>query len=385
MNKHFVFFIFMIVMILFLLTGCWNYRELDKLAIVSGLAVDKSGKGDKFLLTAEVIDIKQGMNEVKIGSIRIESEGDTIFDAMRNMVKISGKRLYWSHAKIVIVSQDVAKESIIPIVDWISRDQEPRLTLNILVSKEKTAKELLSQESVTTEIRSFEMSYMLTGNNLLSKSPTVEVYELLNDLSDDGISPALPTIGITINEGKKTSELSGTAAFKNDKLIGFLDGEEAKYLLFIKNKIKGGSLVVKTTEEEASDNITLEIFKNKTKIKPIYSEGKLLIKIHINTEVSIAEEDNGVDYISEKGRIKLKTYAEKSLEKDIENVIKKVQRDFGSDIFGLGKIVKAELPFLWKDIKNDWNDIFNDLEVEVKAEVQIRNSGLTILPVKVGE
>ncbi len=385
MNKHLVFLIFMIILILFLLTGCWNYRELDKLAIVSGLAVDKNEKGDGFLLTAEVIDIKQGTTEIKISSIRVESEGKTIFDAMRNMIRISGKRPYWSHAKVIILSQDVAKESVIPIVDWISRDQEPRLTLNILVSKEKTAKELLSQKSVTTDIRSFEMNYMLTGNSVLSKAPKVEIYELMNGLSGDGISPSLPAIGVTTNEGERTSELSATAVFKRDKLVGFLDGEDTKYYLFIKNKIKGGLLVVRISDEGTSDDITLEIFKNKTKIKPIYSDGKLLIKIHVKTEVSIAEEDTNVDYISKKGRTKLKPHAEKSLEGDIENVIKKVQSDFGTDIFGFGKVVEAELPSLWKDIKDDWSDIFKDLEVEVKAEIQIKNSGLTISPIKVGE
>lgn len=381
MKKRFIFFIFIIIINITLLSGCWNYREIEKLAIASGLAIDKNKKGDRFLLTAEIIDIKQGMNEVKIGSKRIESEGDSIFDAMRNMIKISGERLYWSHAKVIILSQDVAKDDIISIIDWIARDQEPRLTLYLLVSKEKTAKELLSQKSVTTEIRSFEMNYMLTGNNLLSKAPKVEAYEFMNDLSVSGISPSLPAIGIAINEGERTSELSGTAVFKKEKLIGFLDSEDTKFYFFIKNKIKGGLLVIPGSK----DNITLEIFKNKTKVKPIYSDGNLLMKVDIKTEVSIAEEATNVDYISEKGRAKLKSYAEKSLEKDIENVIKKVQGDFGSDIFGFGKIVKAELPSLWKDIKDDWDDIFKELEVEVKAEVQIRNSGLTISPIKVGE
>ena len=37
-----------------LLSGCWNYR-IDKLAIVSGLAIDKNAQGDQFLQT-EIID-----------------------------------------------------------------------------------------------------------------------------------------------------------------------------------------------------------------------------------------------------------------------------------------------------------------------------------------
>ena len=31
----------LIIPLIFLLTGCWNYRELNQLAITTGIAVDK--------------------------------------------------------------------------------------------------------------------------------------------------------------------------------------------------------------------------------------------------------------------------------------------------------------------------------------------------------
>lgn len=384
MSKKYI-LILLIISNILLLSGCWNYREVERLAIVSGLAVDKDENSGEFLLITELVDVKETMGKTTLTSKKIDSRGKTILDAIRNMIKISGKKLYFSHTKVVIISQDVARENIIPIVDWISRDHEPRIDLDLLISREKAAKELLSQQSVTTDIRALEMSFMLDANKSLSKSPKVGTYEFINALEAEGISPTLPTIGITTIENKETSELSGTAVFKKEKLVGFLDEEESKYLLFIRDKIKGGLLSIDMSENNPKDKVTLEIFKNKTKIKPVYSGENISMNIIIKTEVSIEENDTSINNIDENGRAKLKNESEKYLEKQINNLIKKVQNEFDSDIFGFGAKIKAEMPYLWKTIKDDWDDIFKDLDVVVNAQIDIRNSGITSKPIEVGD
>lgn len=385
MNTRLLLLFILILSFMILLSGCWNYREIDRLAIVSGLAIDKNHINNKFMLTAEIVDLLGSLTEGNVKAKRIEAEGETVVDAVRNMIKVSGKRLYWSHTKVIIVSEDVAKEGIKPIIDFISRNNEPRLTINMFISRKKTAKELLNQQSVTTNIRAFEMEYMLMGNNSLSKSMKVDTSELVDIMSGKGISSYLPAIDITLNDEKKTATLSGLAVFKKDKLIGFLNEEDTKYFLFLKNKIKGGLLVIPMNDEKSNDKVTLEIFKNKTKIKPIYTKEKLLMKVDINTEFSIKEEDTNINYMSKENRSILKKETEVYLQKNIEKVIKKVQEDFDSDIFGFGRIVMIDMPSLWKNIEKDWNKIFKTLEVEINAKVNIKDGGLVSKPVQVGD
>ncbi|MBU5440139.1 Ger(x)C family spore germination protein [Tissierella sp. MSJ-40] len=385
MNKSFILLFVIIITSTFLLTGCWNYNEVEKLAIVSGVAIDKNEKDNKFELTAEVIDLKSTQVGGRFNSQRIQSDGDTILDAIRNMIKISAKKLYWSHATTFILSENVAKEGILPVLDFIARDKEPRLSINIFVSKEKTAAELLSQQSISTEIRSFEMDYMLLANDSLSKVPEVQVYEFMNDLSNQGISPVLPTLEITLNEGKRTAELGGTAVFKKDKLAGFLTLEDTKFLLFVKDKIKGGLLIVNDKEGESPHVVTLEIFKNKTKIIPNYSNGQLSIDIRTRTDVSIAEEDTTKNYIDEKGRAELRKKAEKYLERNIERVIKQAQQEFDSDIFGFGNTIMRKRPDLWKEIGKQWGSIFPELKINVDADIHIKSSGHILKPIQVGD
>lgn len=385
MNRRFVLFCTVMIIVMILVSGCWNYREIERLAIVSGVAIDKTPKGDKFLLTAEIVDVQGSLTEGNVKARRIQSEGDTIFDATRNAILISAKKLYWSHAKAIIISQDVAKEGIRSIIDWVSRDPEPRINMSIFVSREKTAWELLEQQSVTTDIRAFEMEYMLMGNNALSKSAKIDINELVDVISGKGTSSYLPAIGVTLNDRKKTANLSGMAVFKKDKLIGFLNEQDTKFFLFVKNKIQGGLLIVSPDGEQPKDKVTLEIFKNKTKIQPVYSNGKLLMKIDINTEVNIGQEDIPINYMIEKNKNKLKKETEEYLNKNVENIIKKVQEDFETDIFGFGRIVMEEMPSLWKNIEDEWDEIFKTLEVDINTEIDIRGSGLISKPIQVGD
>ncbi|MDF2989463.1 MAG: germination protein Ger(X)C family, partial [Eubacterium sp.] len=269
-------------------TGCWNYREIDKMSIVAGVAIDKTPEG-KYKITAEIIDLHEGGREAKINSRKLESYGYSMFEAIRNTLKITSNKLYWGHMEIVILSQEVAKEGIVTILDFLERDAEPRLSVDLLVSKEKTAEEILDCQSITTEIRSFEINNMLDTEKFLSKTPKVQIYEFINALSAEGLSPVLPTVSLIENDGKKTSELTGTAVFRKDKLEYMFDEEETKFFLYVIDKIKGGTLNLGEGIKQGQTIATLEIMNNKTKVKPVYSKGKLSVDIEIETKAELEE------------------------------------------------------------------------------------------------
>lgn len=381
MNKSFI-FISILVLMAILLTGCWNYREIDKLALVSGIAVDKNDLNKGYEVTAEIVSIPTSAKEPNFNSTKIQSKGEGVFDCMRNMINVSAKQLFWSHAAILIIGEDVAKESILPILDWITRDSEPRLTLYILVSKADTAKDILSSKSLSTEIRSFEIEDMIISNKRLSKIPNVQVYQLLNDVSTDGIYPVLPTVELVYNGDKETMALSGGAIFNNDKLVDYMDFEDVKSYLFIRNQITGGLINTTLINNDSIDNIDLEIFKNKTKINPIISNEEISMNIKIKTEVSIAESSNSINALNKMDIQKLEIVAEKTLKDNILKTITRAQNDFELDIFGFGNLVKEKMPHVWKDIENNWDEIFKGLKINLDVDINVRGSGHLLRSVK---
>ena len=352
--------------------GCWNYKDIEKSLIISGLAIDKNKTGDKYLITVEVLDFEMG-KEAKQGTRFIESEGKTLFDAVRNAINIVGKKLYWAHANIAIVSEEIAKEGLIPVLDFMYRDSEVRTEMNILISKEKTARELLMQEMLLSQASSDNIHNMLDEQNTSGKFPNVLVYKLINCIENE--NAVLPAVELKEILGKKTTVITSTAIFKDDKLIGYINIDESQALLFARNEIKGGLITFGIDNNDKTDKISLEIFKSKTKVKPNYVNNELTMDIDINVDASIAELQTSTDYISGKNFEKLKKSAEKDVKTSVENLIQKAQLEYNADIFGFGSKIKGDLPKVWKSIEGDWkNGIFKKLKTNVKVYIKIRNS-----------
>jgi spore germination protein KC len=371
-----------VLLVISLLSGCWNYREVEDMVIVSGVAVDK--EKEQLLVTFEVVEIKTG-NEGNIQTQLISSEGTTMLEAVRKAIKTVGKKLYFSHAKILVVSQEIAKDVIIPIIDWINRDAETRFTTNFLISREKTAREVFEQEVVTRNILAYELNDMLTSQRDFAYAYEMPEYRFLQELAVPGISATLPTISVRRENGQSFAEISGSAVFKQDRLVGFLTGEETRTLLFIKDRIEGGVLVNTMHSGDGATNISLEILDNKTKLKPYYDGENIIIQIRTKTDVTLVEIGGQGDYIEKDALAALKAAFEAQFVEHINTLVAKAQREFGSDIFGFGRSVRMNLPEVWRQIESRWQEMYQNVGVSVECEINIKNSSILSEPIKVGD
>ncbi|MHB1391839.1 MAG: Ger(x)C family spore germination protein [Clostridia bacterium] len=365
------------------LTGCWNYREIEHLAIVSGVAVDKYGV-NKVLLTVEIVSVQHAQQQATLKPVYIQAAGNTFFEAAKAMIAIQGKRMYWSHAKVIIISEELAKEGISKVLDFINRDAEVREDMWVLLSKGKSAREIFNSKPTFENLVSFEIDDTMRSENSISRYPSIELYEFLDNIGSKETSTTIPTIKLIENRGMTLSYVTGSAIIKKDKLLGYLGETDTRSMLWVQNKIKGGIYAVKNVTDTQT-NVSLEILRNKTKIKPEVRDGAPIIKISILTEVNIGEIMGHENFICEKGRKLLEKDAEAQIKKDIEEVIEKAQKEYKSDFLGFGENIKRSMPSVWRSIEKEWNEIFMDIEVSVEVDIRIKGSATTSKPIKVGE
>ncbi|HEX2925973.1 MAG TPA: Ger(x)C family spore germination protein [Ruminiclostridium sp.] len=356
------------------LTGCWSYAEIDKLAIVAGVAFDK-GINDKYMVTVEIVQ-NSGGKDSKTSSEIISMEGKTLFDAVRNGIALTGKRLYWAHSSVVILSKDIAQEGITKITDWYIRDSETREDVDILISEEASAKEILEGQETTDPIKSLTMAAVVKNQRSLSKSPKSDVLSVSMELQSKGMSTVIPTVNLKQIDGKTVPQIIGTAIIKDDKLIGELNGEETKDLIFIRDEVKGGILVEGTEERSLTTPVSLEIFKSKTKVKPDVEGRNIKMEISINTTVSIDEIEGNENYIDDAGRKKLEQNANSKMKERIQSLIKKVQSEYDADIFKFGTKLREDNVQTWEAVCDKWEKYFKILMVDVKPNVHIKNSAI---------
>ena len=380
-------FIVTVILIPLLIAGCWNYKEIDTFAIVAGIAMDKGTNGDKYHLTFETVDTSGGSvsrTESAVKSLLVESDGKTIFDAGRNTMTRSDKKLYYGSCRVVIISDELAREGVAALLDWLNRDAEPRATINLFIARGTKAKEVIEKGTLSNPITSYAIDKIIRNNpQFLSKAPAVQLYKANNMLGGEGISLTLPLLDIVNNANKQIPAIGGTAIFKKDKLLGYLDNDESWYFVLLKDEGAGGLLPISIDSDEP--NATLEIFYSQASITTDTKGESPKIKIAVSARSAFAEIETSKGTLSPDDFKKAKSVAEQTIASNIQNLIRKVQTEYGSDIFGFGNAIYRDAPKYWEKIKPQWDTLFASLQVDVSVDVVIANSAQTIKGVQVGD
>lgn len=383
-------FIMLGILILFLIvsTGCWNRRELNDLAIEVAMGIDKSG--DQYQITSQVVDpgevaAKEG-GGARTPVITYQAKGDNPFEARRKMTTISPRKIYASHIRVVVIGEELAKEGIGDVLDYLSRDHEHRTDFFIIVAKDTSAEKVLK---ILTPLEKIPANKLYTSLESSEKAwaPTsgVTLDELISDIVSTGKHPVLTGLQVKgeqkIGESRENVEEIGTPAqlqysgigvFKNDKLIDWLNEEESKGYNYIIDNVKS------TVGHVACPNggsLVLELMNSQTNVKGKVKNGNPQIDITISIENNVGAVQCQIDLMKTKTIAELEKRAEQKVKSIIEQTINQVQEEYQVDIFGFGEAIHRADPKVWKKIEKNWDEEFVNLPVHVKADVKIRRVG----------
>ena len=273
---------------------------------------------------------------------------------------------------MIIISEPLAREGIIPVIDWLNRSSDVRSDMWILIAKGNSAAEILKTKVKINAVTSFHLAETMKSGKILSKFTDSMLWSFVDGLSSEGKSEAVATVKIELNDETHIFPcISGSAIFKSDKLVGYLNGNETLYMLMIKNKIKQG-LIALINVSGSDTNVTLELNDNRTKLTPLYNNGTVSLIIDIYPVVSIHEIQGTEDFMKEENLKILQSEAEKKIESQIQSLISKLQKDYDSDVLGFGEIFNEEKPKVSEDFIKNRKDIFTDIKAKVNVHVQIR-------------
>lgn len=383
----FILLIFLVFTNSLTLTGCWNSRELNTLGIVGLIGFDI--EEDKIKISVETFDPsapKDGSEGKLVNVNYIQSTGTSIFDTIRNITVQYDRKLFFPHIKFYIFSEKAARKGLIDYIDWYQRDHEPRLTPIILVAKGTTAEDIMGIHSGISSTPSDYLEKLISLKGANSKVQGVNVLQFLKAYYSKGINPVTGIISkenisfLKNNKSGSTAVINaeGAAVFKKGALVGFLNGDETRGLNFTTNKVKSG--IVTFDNIENNSFTSLEIIKAKSKNSVEIVEDKVTLEVNTNVIGMIGEETMSLDLKSIDTINSLEEKLSNVVKKEIENSIKKVQREYKSDIFGFGNIVHKKYPNKWRTMKKDWDSIFSNATIKVNVKVAINRNGLVNTP-----
>lgn len=364
-------------------TGCWNLREPDQLAFVSGTGLDLTKDGQlqisiQIVIPSGVDGGQESGGGTKKKSFRvISATGKSVYDTVPSLQAQLSRSIFLGHRQIILIGQRLAEHGIGNLLDEFIRNPQSELRSRIYVVKNGQAKDILSAEPI------FEQ---FTSTELVREQATLGLkrYYFRNFLSDalsQGLQPMLPTVRLT---DSKQFVYSGTAVFNKDeglKLVGFLDDKDSFYANWITNRQAG--FAVTSFVERGNGNVSLKLQSLGQRIRVKMVEKKVHIDVRLTGSGTIVENNSNLDPTKLKDFRIIQDELSQKTQKSIQRLIEKVQKQYKTDIFGFGERVHQQYPNQWKILKRDWNDTFPELDVSVKVEFQSIDLGETNSSVKI--
>lgn len=364
-----------IIFLIFLFTGCWNYRELNNLAIITAIAIDKND--DSYEVSVLIANAKKN-NNTSLGSSESETivysgTGKSISEALNEIDLISPKKLYIEHLSILVISKDVAKEGLANVLDCFLRNSESTKRFQIALAD--NAKDVIK---ILKPLEAYPASSISKNFRLSNESQAKSILTLYSEFlykyMEKGLDPVVPTISIIgdIKKGSQNKSLEQTtpkaitkldnmAIFKDDKLIKVATKTESKAINIINNKADHMNIYFK-----CGKNITtIKVLNLSTAIKLIDYK-KLKYKISVKGEGSVLE-DTCNSKLSDKKIAEL----QKKVEEKIKKIIQKgiiLSKNYKTDIFGFGNL-------LYKFHNKEYENYLDNVDADISVNINIRSKG----------
>jgi len=358
-----------------LMGGCWNYRSMNDMTITTGVAVDRDPETGLYHLSFEYVDLSGPVKEQGIAAGLLETYGVTMFDAARNAKKRVTNKVYLGHIELVVLDEEVARESdIVTTMDFFLRDAECRETVCVAVSQMETAKELLRLEGVGQPMVAYEIHNIIEEDRRVTASTIYNpVYKIYNIIYSEGIELTLPAVRSVPNDGTITCEVNGIAVFKNGRLVGYLSPEESKYFLFVMGEVEGGVITCSASGEGPEDT-ALEIHRSNTKRSFRWRDGQLSVQVEVEVVVYLDETAALIDLMEPSVIQQVEASGAQKLARGIADMIQRVRTEYRSDIFGFGNMICKQDHKLWEQLKDNWDEVFVNMPVEITCKVDIVNT-----------
>lgn len=376
-----------------LVTGCWNRTEVNDLAIVQLTSFDWEDDqyrvGVSFPLVSQMSGTqgggggtggKEGQNNY------LESaKAPAIRDAINHVQRKLSRRLYFAHRRVLLIGETAAERGVKPILDTLSRYPENRISTYLLVAKDSALG--LMQTPVLTERVTAEMFREILVN--IMKEP-VTARDFIHAILTEGVDAYTLVFKRTKTDtpGKEkadTVEIDGLAVFRDDKMVGILEGQFLDGTLLALGQLNRP--VVTAVLPEGGGPITAQFLEMTSRIEPMVNGDDIRMRITFSGIVEINSNETDTNLIHYEVNNEVTKAIERQIQKEVSAAVGELQTRFKADVLGFGSSVKRNHPGVWKRIGDRWRDLYPKVPVEYRFNIRMEHAGTLKNPIhhKAGE
>ena len=346
-----------LITLLFLLTGCYDYVEINDLVIVTGMLIDY--QKDEYVITTQVIE-NENKSEIKV----FKTKGETIEECLSELSKLSNKDIFISHLKVLILTENTIKSNT-QYYNYFLRDSKSKMNFYIYYVDDKYKDDILNIYKDNSGSALYLKNLMEFNNKIFSSSTPVSFLDLMYRKYEYGINEVYPNLIIKENNGEKVLYLQDIILF-NDKEKIVLNDIEGIYYNMITNNIKRTTINIPCDNNEFTISINDSKTKNKWHKNIFYIDTSLTSTITSYSCNYDLDEPNTSDKLSKIVNEYIKDNMEKLISKSKKNKI---------DFLGIGNYIYKHDNKFFNFKKDNWNDKLQEINIHINIDTTINSIG----------
>jgi spore germination protein KC len=395
MNRKFL--ICLPVFMLLFLSGCGDIRELNEIGIVVYTAIDK--KEDQWLVSYQVVNPSTAARNSTGGGgegapvFTFTTSGETLQQAIQNTNLEEPRRLFFAHNSAVIISEEIAREGVSPVIDYYLRSIEDRATEPLFIAEK--AMDILDMLDPSEPIPGRLLPNMMErGEKNMSKYEEVDFTDFVIAATSESKTAVIPQLVITGDKEGQTSmdalsktrragtiKLGNLGAFNKDKLAGWLTTEEARGVAWITGEIEEIYITFDCHgKKEGPPQSTYLLTDSSVQLTPRLTGSRIEMELDIYTEGRVSEVNCAYDLSQPDNIDKMAGYIEERISLDVEAAWAKA-KELNADVMGFANEINNRHRDKWKELKGiPDKGYLEQIDLITNVNVDIENTGINQTP-----
>lgn len=374
-----IFIIVLIIIFVSSFSASYNSLNIDNSAFAIAIGIDKSNS-NKLKVTFEFLaPSPSGEGSVETTPVLNSVDCSSITNGINLMNAYLGRKVNLSHCKLIIFSEELAKEEISDEVYSLINEVQIRPSANIVVSKCNT--KYYIENSVPSLENLIPKYYEIFPNTSEYTGYTCNatIGDFFNALVCNYCSPYAILGGIDESPitGERETQNIGLAVFKNAELIGELNAIETICFLNLKESVDS-FLVSIPDPQEANSKIDIYLTPNTThNIDVSFVNGAPYIKMKLEFSGKIYSMSRDSQYLNIDVLNSISNLCNNYLESQFSSYLYKTSTVFESDINGLGSYALSKFATTNEFDNYNWLDNYKNCTFDVDINT-VMDSGFLL-------
>ncbi|MFC3798880.1 Ger(x)C family spore germination protein [Cohnella sp. GCM10012308] len=365
------------------LTGCGDRAELPQKGFVMGLALDEAPEGG-IGLTVQIFKPSQnviGRGKPSKSYINIQSDDESVIEAVRDITIHLGRKAQWSHMRIVLVSESLArKHSVTRLLDFLYRDHEPRLTTHMVITKGEASHYMDTPPYIENSISQQYFLSEQSSHQMTGKSVSTNLLQLALQSRSPSAVAMIPYLYERESLHESAPTVAGAAVLVDGRMKEVIPSKLLEGVQLLDNGYKSGIVEVPCSADPTAEALmkedSLEVLSAKTSMNVRPAGDHLHLTFRVKATTAVSELVCG-QMLTIKEERELRLRIQKSMEQMMSGGMDwLLQKQL--DVVGAGNRLFERHTKLWRQWKKEWPQQFARSTYEVHAEVNILTSGTNV-------